>query len=73
MVEVVTTVVSPSLLPREKAFGLVLNSDAFLELGVIVSTPVTSVHRNEECVELFLGMVPWFVSVRRNTSVIVKE
>ena len=73
MIKIVAAMVSPGFLPLEKAFSLVLDSYAFLELCVVVCAAVPSVHRNEKGVELILGVVSWFVSVCGNTSVIVKE
>jgi len=73
VIEVVAAVVATSLLPLEKAFSLVLNGDAFFELGVVVSTAVASVHGYQECVEFILRVVARLVSVSGDTSIVVKE
>lgn len=48
MVKVVATVITTSFLPLKEAFSLMLYSDTLLELGVVVSTAVPSVHRDEK-------------------------
>jgi hypothetical protein len=46
VVKVVAAVIATSFLPLEEAFSLVLNGDALLELSVVISTAVPSVHRD---------------------------
>jgi len=73
VVEVVAAVVATSLLPLEKAFGLVLNGDAFFELGVVISTTVASVHGYQESIEFILRVMARLISVSGDTSIVVKE
>ena len=73
MVKVVATVIATSFLPLEKAFSLMLYSNALLELSIVVSAAVSSVHWDEKCVEFILGVVARLVSVGGDTSVVVKE
>ena len=73
MVEIIAAVVTTRRLPREDGFGLVLNHNAFFELGIVVFAAVASVHGNEHGIELVLRVLTWLVFVVGLARRVVKE
>jgi len=73
VVKVVSTVFSAGRLPLENAFGLVLDDNALLELGVVILAGVTVGGRDKKGVKFVSGVLPRHKFVGGNANVVVKE
>ena len=66
MVKVVAAVVAGCSLPSMHALSLMLNQNALLELGIVVSARVSTIKRDLESVELILSMLLGSVLIVRH-------
>ena len=65
VIEIVATVLLICSFPFQEALSLMLNHNAFLELGIVIFASVSSVQGNFECVQLLLAMGLWLVDIVR--------